>query len=197
MISPYPNPRTPAEEIDAMFCDRWSPRSFSSTPVSDEDLQSLFEAARWAPSCYNEQPWFFIYAVTAEDRERFASALVEKNRRWAERAPVLIFLLARKRFELTGQENRHAPFDAGAAWMALALQARRRGLYSHGMAGFSQEKAYDLLEVSPEDFHIMAAIAVGHRGVPEVLPEDLLEMEAPNSRKPHSEVAMEGKYRHP
>ncbi|MEJ2698495.1 MAG: nitroreductase family protein [Desulfuromonadales bacterium] len=197
MNPPRPNPRTPDTEIDAMFCDRWSPRSYSDDPVSEEDLQSLFEAARWAPSCYNEQPWLFIYAATAEDRARFATALVEKNRRWAERAPVLLFVLARRRFALTGKENRHAPFDAGAAWMSLALQARKRGLYTHGMAGFSQERAYELLGVSEEDYHIMAAVALGRRGAPEVLPENLLEMEAPNNRKPHAEVAMEGKFRQP
>ncbi len=193
MTVPLPNPRTPEVDVDAIFVDRWSPRSFLPEPLSAEDLHSLFEAARWAPSCYNEQPWLFLYAVTPEDRQRFLSALYEKNRQWAGRAPLLLFVLARRRFAATGKENRHAVFDAGAAWMALALQARRRGLHAHGMAGFSRERAYAVLQVAPEDYEIMAAVAVGRRGEPDDLPDDLRAMESPNGRKPLAEVAREGK----
>lgn len=195
MTAPLHNPRTPEVDVDAIFPDRWSPRSFLSAPLSEEDLQSLFEAARWAPSCYNEQPWLFLYAVTEKDRERFLGALYEKNREWAHRAPMLLFVLARRRFSVTGKENRHAVFDAGAAWMALALQARRRGLHAHGMAGFSRKRAYEILQVSEEEYEIMAAVAIGRRGRPEVLGEDLRSAEAPNARKPHAEVAREGGFR--
>ena len=85
-----PNPRVPEVEVDAMFVDRWSPRSFSPAPLDEKQIQALFEAARWAPSCFNDQPWLFRYAVSPQDRERFLSALVEKNQQWAGRAPLLI-----------------------------------------------------------------------------------------------------------
>lgn len=189
MAGPYENRRVPAAEVDAIFTDRWSPRSFDPLPLAQEQIDSLFEAARWAPSCFNEQPWLFCYAVDPAERERFAEALAEKNRRWASKAPLLLFLLARKTFAGSGKPNRHAPFDAGAAWMALALQARRRGLYAHAMAGFSVERAADILQVSLEEFDIMAAIAVGRHGDPDDLPEDLRAMENPNQRKPPEEVS--------
>jgi nitroreductase len=192
MTRPLANPRIPETEVDAIFTDRWSPRSFSPEPLSQEDLDGLFEAARWAPSCFNEQPWLFVYAVTAEDRARFAEALTDKNRQWAGNAPLLLFILSRRSFARNGKPNRHFLFDAGAAWMALALQARRRGLYAHGMAGFSRQKAYEITGAAEEDYEIIAAVAVGRRDDPQTLPADLAEVEAPNGRKPRAEVAHEG-----
>ena len=192
MSQPLSNPRTPEVEVDAIFTDRWSPRSFAEEPIAAAELQSLFEAARWAPSCYNEQPWLFLYAVSAADRARFAEALVEKNRQWAQRAPILLFVLARRHFARNGQENRHAVFDTGAAWLAFALQARRRGLYAHGMAGFSRERAYAILGVAEAQYEIMAAVALGRRAEPELLPAELAALESPNGRKPLAEVAREG-----
>jgi nitroreductase len=177
-----------------MFLDRWSPRAFVDEPIAEHQVQSLFEAARWAPSCYNEQPWLFIYAVGREDRERFATALVVKNRLWATRAPLLIFVLARRNFAATGKPDRHAAFDAGAAWMSLALQARKLGLHAHAMAGFDQGKAYEILGVPREEFEVMAAVAVGRRGDESQLPDDLAAKEAPNTRKPLAEVALQGRY---
>jgi nitroreductase len=114
---------------------------------------------------------------------------VPKNQRWALSAPLLMFVLARRRFKEGGRENRHAPFDAGSAWMSLALQARKMGLYAHAMAGFSAEKAYEVLGVSPDEYLIMAAIAVGRYDPRAALAEDLARMESPNSRKPLAEVA--------
>ncbi len=192
MTRPIANERIPAAEVDAIFTDRWSPRSFVDQPLSDSQLAALFEAARWAPSCYNDQPWHFRYAVTAADRELFATALVEKNREWARHAPLLLFVLARKTFGQTGKPNRHAVFDAGAAWMSLALQARRLGLYAHGMAGFSVEKAAEVMNVSLDAYEIMAAVAVGRRDVPEKLSGEMAQAERPNGRKPPAEVAGEG-----
>lgn len=183
------NPRRPEWDIDSMFPDRWSPRAFSSEPLSEREIHTLFEAARWAPSCFNEQPWLFVYAAAPEPRARLLECLVARNRAWACRAPLIMFLLARRRFAANGRENRHAPFDAGAAWMALALQARKLGLYAHAMAGFSQEKAYAALGVDPAEYHVMAAVAVGRLGEAAGLPEDLQAMESPNDRKPHAEVA--------
>lgn len=188
------NPRTPEVEVDSMFYDRWSPRAFRNDPIPDQQLQSLFEAARWSPSCYNQQPWLFVYATGREDKERFVSALMERNQLWAQHAPILIFCFTRKVFTQTGKVNRHAPFDAGAAWMALALQARKLGLYAHAMAGFSQQKAFEITGVSPEEYEAMAAIAVGRRGFVSKLPNDLAAMEFPNMRKPLAEVAYEGHF---
>ena len=188
------NPRIPTVDVDSQFLDRWSPRSFVPTPLTDDQLAALFEAARWAPSCYNEQPWLFLYAVTPEDRVRFGEALVPANQVWALHAPLLLFVLCRRRFRHNNQENRHAPFDAGAAWMALALQARKLGLHAHAMAGFSRQKAYEILAVPQEDYDIIAAVAIGRRGDAQMLPEDVAAREQPSQRKPLTEVASEGRF---
>ena len=189
MADKAPNPREPEHEVDSIFTDRWSPRAFLSEPLPEHQIKTLFEAARWAPSCYNEQPWLFIYATEPENRRKLVSVLVAKNQRWAEKCPLLMFVLARRKFQQSGKENRHAPFDAGAAWVSLALQARRMGLYAHAMAGFNLEKAYEVLGVSKDEYLIMAAIAVGRKGDADQLPDDLRAMESPNTRKPLSEVA--------
>jgi nitroreductase len=189
MTAKTPNHRLAEAEIDAMFTDRWSPRGFFPEPLPAHQILALFEAARWAPSCFNEQPWFFIYATGEEDRRKLGTALVAKNQRWALSAPLLMFVLARRRFKESGRENRHAAFDAGSAWMSLALQARKMGLYAHAMAGFNVDKAYGVLGVSPDEYLIMAAIAVGRRDPQAVLAEDLAQIESPNSRKPLAKVA--------
>jgi nitroreductase len=188
------NPRIPTVDVDSQFLDRWSPRAFEPTPLSDDQLAALFEAARWSPSCYNDQPWLFVYAVTDEDRARFAEALVPANQLWASRAPLLLFVLCRRRFAHNDQENRHAPFDTGAAWLALALQARKLGLHAHAMAGFSRQKAHENLGVPAEDYDIMAAVAVGRRGAAELLPPEVAAREQLSERKPLQEVAREGRF---
>jgi len=186
------NLRTPAVDVDPMFIDRWSPRAFDPAPLPEPALKTLLEAARWAPSCFNEQPWLFLYAQEEKDRELFLSLLVEKNRSWACHAPLLMFLLARRQFKTTGHGNRHASFDTGAAWLSLALQARRLGLYAHAMAGFKQDKAYEALNVSRDEYEIMVAIAVGRHGDPAQLSSDLQAMERPNQRKPAEQFAIQG-----
>ena len=186
------NPRSPVVEIDSMFVDRWSPRAFDASPLTEEQVSCLFEAARWSPSCYNDQPWLFIYAHSEKDRERFLPILVEANQAWAGNASLLIFLLCRKTFAFNGKPNRHAPFDAGAAWMALALQARKLGLHAHAMAGFSIKKAYEVLQVPEAEYDVMAAIAVGRRAPPDILPEDVAAHERPNERKALDDMIREG-----
>jgi nitroreductase len=186
------DPRVPEADIDPMFTDRWSPRGFDPEPLSEAQVHQLFEAARWAPSCFNEQPWRFYYATSAADREAYLSALVPRNQLWAQRAPLLIFVLARRSFDQSGRENRHAAFDAGAAWFSLALQARKLGLYAHAMAGFNQRRAYTVLGVSEAEFHIMAAVAVGRKGSADHLPEEMQAIEKPNSRRPLDEIMIEG-----
>ena len=189
MTAKSPNERLAEAEIDSMFTDRWSPRGFLTDPLPAHQVRALFEAARWAPSCFNEQPWLFVYATDPDGRRKLGSSLVAKNQRWALAAPLLMFVLARRHFKEGGRENRHAPFDAGAAWMSLALQARKMGLYAHAMAGFSVSKAYEVIGVSPHEYLVMAAVAVGRRDPGAELPEDLAEMESPNTRKPPLEVA--------
>ena len=182
------NRRIAEHEVDAIFTDRWSPRSFLPEPLELWQIESLFEAARWSPSCFNEQPWEFVYAVSDDDRRRIVETLVEKNQRWAGSAPLLIYLLTKRTFGEGTRINRHAPFDTGSAWMALALQARRLGLYAHAMAGFSLDKAYQLLNVDREGYDIMCAIAVGRHGGLEPLADEFKSKEAPNSRKSLGDV---------
>jgi nitroreductase len=189
MTMKAPNPRVPEADVDSMFLDRWSPRAFLEDALPEHQVKTLFEAARWAPSCYNEQPWLFVYADTPDDRRAFAALLLEKNRRWAARAPLLMFVLARRRFLRNGTENRQAAFDAGAAWMSLALQARKLGLHAHAMAGFDLDKAHTVLGAPPSDYLILAAVAVGRKTDAAILPDDIRQMEAPNARKPAEAVA--------
>jgi nitroreductase len=186
------NPRNPSADIDSMFIDRWSPRAFEPRPLTQTQIDSLFEAARWAPSCFNAQPWLFIFAAEETDRLRFLPALVDKNQAWVKNASLLIYLLCRRNFSHNDQANRHAPFDAGAAWMSLALQARKLGLYAHAMAGFSREKAYEIIKAPAEEYDIMAAIAVGYRADPSQLPEAVAAREKPSDRKARQDVARQG-----
>ena len=185
------SPRVPSCEVDPLFIDRWSPRSFLLKALTDSQVSALFEAARWSPSCMNEQPWKFFYARSAKMREKFVQPLVERNKQWAQTAPLLIYIAARKAFTRDGAINRHSGFDTGAAWMALALAARKLDLYSHAMAGFNLDRAYSVLGVSPAEYDIYAAIAVGHLGDPQTLPEPLREKESPSSRNAYSKIAVE------
>jgi nitroreductase len=189
-----PNNRVPDAAVNPMFLDRWSPRAFDPTPIPEEDIATMFEAARWAPSCFNEQPWLFLYGTSEKEREIFLEILSKGNRRWAHNAPILAISFARRTFARSGKPNRHAGHDCGAAWVSLAFQARMLGLYAHGMAGFSQARAYELLGVPEDKYEAMAAIAIGAYGDRDALPEEIKEMEQPNTRKPLAEVAIKGKY---
>jgi nitroreductase len=188
-----PNNRVPDAAVNPMFPGRWSPRAFDPAPLPEEDIATLFEAARWAPSCNNEQPWLFVYGTSEEERETFLEILTEKNQRWARSAPVLAILFARRTFAGSGKPNRWAGLDCGAAWVSLAFQARMLGLYAHGMAGFSQAKACELLGVPEEEYEAMCAIAIGAYGDRDALPPEEREREQPNTRKPLAEVAVKGK----
>ncbi len=183
------NNRQPLIEVDPMFPQRWSPRAFSPEPIPEEALQILFEAARWAPSCYNEQPWLFLYASKEKEKAQFLKILVDQNQTWAKNAPVLAFLFARRNFSRNNKANLWAAFDCGAAWMSLALQARTMGLYAHGMAGYHHDMAYDLLNMSKEEYEVICAIAIGSYGDIKDVPSSVAAMEKPNDRKPLEEVA--------
>jgi nitroreductase len=183
--------RKPLCDVLPLILNRWSPRSFTAEPVGDDQLAACLEAARWAPSSNNEQPWRFLCARREEDLALFRSCLVEFNQAWANAAPVLIAVCAKKSFTRDGSPNACHAFDSGAAWMLFALEARRRGLYTHGMAGFDREKAAHALRV-PEDFEVMAFVAMGNRGPKEALPERLQAREFPSGRNPVASFAFEG-----
>ena len=172
--------------IEEILRRRWSPRAFSDRMVEREKLLSLFEAARWAASCFNEQPWSFIVA-TKQDPEEYAqllSCLVELNQQWAQHAPVLMISVARLNFAKNGKPNRYAFHDVGLAVENLTVQATALGLFVHQMAGFSPERVRELYEVPPE-FDPVAAIAIGYPGEPGVLDESFREKElAPRQRNP-------------
>jgi len=177
---------------------RWSPRAFSDQPVPPAILASLFEAARWAPSSSNEQPWAYIVA-TKDDAENFAktlSVLVEFNSGWARRAPVLVLAVAELKFHANGNPNRNALYDTGAATALLSLEATGRGLAVHQMAGFDPAKARQAFEI-PDDWEPVAAITIGYPGDPQSLPEKLRDRElAPRTRKPLTEFVMSGHWGH-
>lgn len=170
---------------------RWSPRAFNGKPVDKQDLRKLFEAARWAPSAYNEQPWRFILGIKRDSAyQRIFDSLVQFNQSWAKDAPVLILTVTRGNFSHNNAPNYYGLHDTGAATALLMLQATHLGLHSHGMAGFDQAKMRAAFEI-PEDFEIGAVIAVGHFGDPEQLPEQLKERElAERTRKPLDEIVL-------
>ncbi len=179
-------------DIGALFLNRWSPRSFDpDRPVLDDDLKAVVEAARWAPSSYNEQPWRFIVARSEKDQKTFLDLMVEFNQSWAKNAPVPILSCAMMTFAKNSKLNRHALHDVGAAWENMALEAARRGLYMHGMAGFDHERAKKELGL-PEDAKAVAMLALGHRGPKEDIPKELQKNEHPNQRRPASESCFEG-----
>ncbi|PKK82381.1 MAG: nitroreductase [candidate division Zixibacteria bacterium HGW-Zixibacteria-1] len=187
------NNRNPEYVIDQLFINRWSPRAYDPTPVDDRVLMSLFEAARWSMSCFNEQPWLFMYATDKNDLELYLSLLTEGNQKWAVKAPVLGFIFARRRFSHNDKPNAWAAFDSGAAWMAMTMQARMLGLYTHGMGGFHRDKVYDALGVSESDYEVMCAFAAGRYGDREALPEDIKAREKISDRKPLKDMVIKGK----
>lgn len=184
--------KTASTKLDSMFIERWSPRAFLPDPIADEDIATIFEAARWSPSCFNEQPWRFVYARQPEDLQRFRSVLVEKNQIWASNAPLLALVFSQKSFTQNDKSNRWADFDTGAAWMALTLQANKLGLYTHGMGGFDVEKAYAATGIDPNQFNAICAIAIGKRGDANILPDDLKDGESPSGRRSMNEILFEG-----
>jgi nitroreductase len=180
--------------VDPLFTGRWSPRAFSSEPIPQETLDLLFEAARFAPSSVNEQPWLFLYARTEEELARFRPLLVEQNQLWANKAPVLAFAFARRTFQKNGKPNRWAAFDTGAAWMALSLQAHLLGLVTHAMGGIVTEKVYEVLGVPEAEYEALCGIAIGKYGDPAALPEQFRDREKPSPRKPREQVAIHGRF---
>ena len=175
--------RDPATGVNEIFYQRWSPKAFKSRPVSNEMLKKIFDAARWAPSCYNEQPWLFITS-TEKSREKFVSLLLEGNQSWAQTAPVIGFIVADRYFKHNGNENSYLAFDSGAAWMSMTLQARQLGLYTHGMGGVKFDEVYEALAIDKEQQQVLCAFALGELE-DETNPGEKIKV---STRKPLSEI---------
>jgi nitroreductase len=189
---------TTAPVVD-LIARRWSPRAFEERPIESEKLKSLFEAARWAPSSNNEQPWRFLAATKEQrpDYERLLGCLSEGNAKWAFRAPLLILSVASLFFEDNGKPNRHALHDTGLAAENLVLQATAMGLLAHQMAGYDLEKARKECQI-PSGFEPVAMIAVGYPGDPSVLPDYLRERELkPRERQPVEDFVFSGSWGRP
>jgi len=183
-----------AAPIHDLLAGRRSPRAFAPRPVNSAQMTSLFEAARWAPSSANEQPWYFIVATPGDAPVYTAlyESLAEGNRRWAAAAPLLVLCLARTTYVRTGKPNRHAWYDLGQAVASLALQATAMGLAVHQMGGFDGGEAARGCGV-PEGFDPVVILAIGYAGAAGTLPEDLAQRErAPRSRKPLGSFVFSG-----
>jgi nitroreductase len=181
--------------IDELFLDRWSPRAMTGEPIPDEELMVLFEAARWAPSSFNNQPWRILYARRdTEHWATFLDLLVESNQAWASNAAALLLFVSKTTFDRNGKPARTHSFDAGSAWENLALQASLRGIVAHGMQGFDYDRARTALDI-PDEYQVEAMIAVGRPGPRESLPEKLQAVESPNDRRPLAQTICEGPFR--
>ena len=186
--------RTPTHPIHPLLLNRWSSRAMSPVKMEEEEWLPLFEAARWAPSSYNDQPWRFLYAKRDSSFwPLFSNLLLESNQRWAKNASVLVVLISHKVFEKNGKPSKTHQFDAGAAWENLALEGASRNYVVHGMQGFDYEKARLSLKI-PDDYQVEIMIAIGKKGKPDDLPEDLQAKETPSSRKPLKELIKEGPF---
>ncbi len=191
------SPREPDHEIESLFLERWSPRSFSNDVLPEAALMRMFEAARWAPSSYNYQPWRFLYALREEASwPTYVGLLTEVNRVWAFRASALVYVLSDTRVMRPGNDQpvdsfTHV-FDSGLAYAQFALQASRMGWFTHCMQGFDKDRAHVELEV-PQTLRINAVVAIGRQGAPEQLTEANQSREKPSGRRPISELVSSGK----
>jgi nitroreductase len=186
-------------EILDVLQKRWSPRAFSEKAVSHDILRRILEAARWAPSCFNVQPWRYLVGVKGEGStyEDMLACLAEKNQQWAQSAPVLMIGLAKKTFEVNDNPNAHAEHDLGLANSQLTIQAQAEGLYVHQMAGINRDKIREVYQV-PSDFNPIVGLALGYLGELERIPEGFHDAEkAINDRKPHAEFVFAGKFGDP
>ena len=194
---PFRKPADTHHPIHELLSERWSPRAFGDKSVDSGTLHSLFEAARWAASGGNQQPWNFLFATkeNPEDHARFVSLLWERNAIWAQNAPVLVLVVA-KLYDFPGKE-RNSYYDVGMATANLLTQAVAHGLVTHPMGGFDTEKARTELNI-PSGYEPLTMIALGYPGVPDQLPEPLKERElAPRTRKPLDEFVFEGRWQQP
>jgi nitroreductase len=193
------NSRSTDYPIDPLFLQRWSPRAFTGATMPEYELLTILDAARWAPSAFNSQPWRFIYARRdTEHWPRLLGLLSERNQAWARNASVLVILISKTTMLPRGAETEvpswsHS-FDAGAAWCSLALQAHLSGWAAHGMAGFDRERAAAELGV-PDGYRVEAAIAIGKQGDKSLLPESFQAREQPSDRVALRQLVGEGSFK--
>lgn len=182
--------RKPEYPIHPLILNRWSPRAMTGELIEDSELFPLFEAARWAPSSYNAQPWRILYVKRETPFwERLFDLLVDANKEWCAKAAVLGLFFSRTTFEKNNKPSRTHSFDTGAAWENLCLEGTSRGLVVHGMEGFDYEKARLLI---PNDHEVNAMFAVGKKAAKSSLSPKLEERESPSSRKKIAEFVFEG-----
>lgn len=190
------NPAITDRELHPLIAQRWSPRAFDSKLVEPEKIAKLFEAARWASSCFNDQPWAFIVATKDDtvNYQKMLDCLVAFNVSWAQVAPVLVLVIAQKNFKHNGKSNAWGEYDAGQAAATLVLQATALDLVAHQMGGFDADKAIATFNI-PETARPIAAIAIGYEGEVSNLPSELQEREtAPRARQPLSSFVFTGEW---
>lgn len=181
--------------VNKIFVDRWSPRAMSGKAISKKELMTLFEAAKWAPSSGNNQPWRFVYALNGSEYwQIFLDFLKEGNRKWAVNASALIVTLSKKTWDEDDSYSKTHMFDTGSAWENLALQGSLMGLVVHGMEGINYAKIRKKLKI-PKEYGVAMMIAVGKPGKFSELPDYLRKREFPNGRKKLKEIVFEGKFR--
>lgn len=190
--------REPSHPVHPLFVNRWSRRAFSGEGISREQLYSLFEAARWAPSANNAQPWRFIYALNGTvEWAQLHQLLNENNQRWSAKAAALVILVSKtvhlRRDATEASPLRSHSLDSGAAWASLAFQAELSGWRTHAIGGFDRERARQSLEIPPE-FQVEVAIAIGRQADPVTLPDDMRAREVPNQRRPLHEIVAHGRF---
>ncbi len=177
-----------------LFLSRVSSRAFSEERLTEEELMSLFEAARWTPSSYNDQPWRFVYARRGEKEwETLFNVLADPNKIWCQRADTLILITSRKFYEKNDKLTQTSRLSTGAAWMSLALEAHHRKIVAHGLEGFDYEKIRKDLQI-PDNYNVEAMVAIGKPGKIDTLPEALQKAEVPSERKPLKEILSKGTF---
>lgn len=179
--------RDALDGVNPLFVERWSPRAFAPGAIDDAVLRRIFDAARWAPSCFNEQPWRF-YSSTQATFDDYLQLLVEGNRGWAASASVIGFLAAKTRFAHNGKDNAYHALDSGAAWMAMSLQARSEGLFTHGMGGIDKQGVADYLKLDPQNDSVLMGFVIGRIGDVSGLDPAMQLREKPSPRKPLQEI---------
>jgi nitroreductase len=191
------NGRDSEFSIDTFFLDRWSPRAFTDETMSRDTIMTILDAAHWAPSSGNNQPWRFVYGLRGTPAfDVLLDILSPGNQRWAKNAAALLFVISKTYRVTSNGEHRTAythSYDTGAAWFSVICQAMKLGYHAHGMEGFDKEQAVELLAV-PDGYRVEAAAAIGKIDEPNTLPEDLAEREVPSKRKPVAEIAFEGRF---
>jgi len=188
--------RVPDYPINPLFIDRWSRRSFTGEEIGDEAIFTLFEAARWAPSAMNSQPWRFIYSKRGDASwDVFLDLLSERNRAWAQKAAVIVVIVSTQNFDYKGTPVplNNASLDTGAAWASLAFQAQFSQLSTRAIGGFDRDKARQVLKV-PEGYVVEVAVAIGRPGPVDLLPDEFRAQETPSSRNPLKHTVAHGEF---